>query len=406
MDSSGQIIEVISGNLTSSQRIWFALLPGIILIAYFVVALMVYTVRFHLYGPYRDEEFENRGSTIITGLWMRLYFAWAIRPLWYVIYKSGIPATAITTLSALLSASSAVALGIGRFSLGGWLFIAGGICDFLDGRVARMRNEATPAGNLLDSVLDRYSDGMIFVGLAWFYKDSWVLGPVLLALTGTFFVSYIRAKGESLGIKIEVGPMQRPERFVFLGVGVVLSPIVEAILEPNNKSPEHRLAVVVIIILAITTHATAARRLIYGLRKLGKTPFKGMASFSKGSLARNLIAALVATGTDFVVFYSLVNYASMNPGLATAIGCVVGAVINFSINRIWVFGSNDKTILQFARYAFVSTTSALLNAGGVTVLLLVPSSEYRIAWVLVRCAVYISWNFPLHRDYVFRDRLQ
>ena len=53
------------------------------------------------------------------------------------------------------------------------------------------------------------------------------------------------------------------------------------------------------------------------------------------------------------------------------------------------------------RYAFVSITSLMLNAGGVAVLLLVPAVNYLIAWALVRVAVFVAWNFPLQRDYVF-----
>lgn len=396
-------IDFIAGNLTTEERIWAALAPGVVLLGYVLISLAAYTIRCVLYGQFSDAELENRDRTVITGLWTRLYFAWAMRPIWWLVLRSGIPASAITTLSFLLSVAAGVSLAMGRFSLGGWLFIFGGICDFLDGRVARTRKEASPSGSLLDSVLDRYSDAVIFMGLAWFYRDSWVLAAVLVALTGSQLVSYVRARGESLGIEIKIGLMQRAERILLLGIGVALSPIVEAVLAPNDPTPQHRMAIMSIVLLAVTTQMTAARRLLYGLRKLGTVPIKGWFSKSKGSLLRNIISAIVATAGDFVAYYCLVNYAGMTPGVSTAIGCGFGAVINFTMNRIWTFGSKSPPISQMARYAFVSFTSALLNAGGVTVLLLVPSAEYRVAWLLVRLAVFLAWNFPLQRDYVFKD---
>ncbi|MEE9385639.1 MAG: CDP-alcohol phosphatidyltransferase family protein [Nannocystaceae bacterium] len=397
------VFDVARGQLDPSQRIWSALAPGLILAAYFVGGMVAYGVRVAISGPYRDAELEKRSRTFITGLWLRLYFAWVMRPVWYLVFRSGVPATAITTLSLLLSVGAAVALAMGRFSLGGWLFIAGGICDFLDGRVARQRGRASAAGNMLDSVLDRYSDGIVLVGLAWFYRHEWVLIVVLATLLGSQVTSYIRAKGEALGVDIQVGLMQRAERILLLGVAVALSPIVEAILDPTNPRPDHRLAIGALVLLAITTQMTSIRRLIYGLHELETAPFRGWISVSRGSLVRNIAAAVVATSVDFVVFYWLVSTGRFGVGSATVIGCLVGALINFSINRVWVFGSRAAPLRQGLRYAFVSSTSAGLNAGGVMILLLVPSAEYRIAWLVVRAAVYLAWNFPLQRDYVFNE---
>lgn len=397
------LIRLLTGELTTTERIWSALAPGIVLVAYVTLGLAVYGVRVWRVGPYRDAELEVRPRTVMTALWLRLYFAWLMRPVWFVVLRSGVPATAITTLSVLLSVASAVALAMGRFSLGGWLFIAGGICDFLDGRVARERGRASPAGGFLDSVLDRYSDGVVLIGLAWFYRHDWVLLAVLASLLGSQITSYVRAKGEALGVSIQVGLMQRAERLLLLGVGVALSPIAEAMVDPNNPRPDHRLAVASLVLLAISTQTTAARRFIYGLRALDHRPFKGFASLSKGSLARNVVAAIVATAVDFVVFSLLWTRVSFDPGVATVCGCIVGAGVNFTINRTWVFGSRSSARRQGLRYAFVSATSAALNAGGVMILLLVPSAQAQVAWLAVRAAVYLAWNFPLQRDYVFAD---
>ncbi|TPV93625.1 MAG: CDP-alcohol phosphatidyltransferase [Myxococcales bacterium FL481] len=397
------LARLVIGDLTAAERIWSALTPGLVLVAYVVGGLAVYAIRVWRRGPYRDAELEARPRTVLTALWLRLFFAWLMRPLWYLVVRSGVPATAITTLSVLLSVAAAFALAMGRFSLGGWLFIAGGICDFLDGRLARARDRASPAGGFLDSVLDRYSDAAVLVGLAWFYRHDWVLLAVLAALVGSQLTSYVRAKGEALGVSIQVGLMQRAERLLLLGLGVALSPIVEAVLDPHNVRPSHRLAIASLVLLGLSTQATAARRFIYGLRALDHRPFRGFGSLSRGSLARNVVAAAVATVVDFAVFSLLWTRVGIEPGWATAGGCLVGAVVNFTINRSWVFGSRSGAAKQGLRYAFVSSTSAALNAGGVTILLLVPSASAQVAWLAVRGAVYLAWNFPLQRDYVFAD---
>jgi len=397
------LLDFLSGNLTTQERIWSALAPGIALTAYFLVALVAYAIRCGVKGPYVDPELAARDSSVITARWVRYFFAWSIRPAWTLVLRSGIPATALTTLSALFAFGAGVSLAVGRFGLGGWLYIFAGILDFLDGRLARARGEASVRGSLLDSVLDRYSEAAVFIGLAWFYRDNWVLLAVLAALTGSLLTSYVRAKGESLGIQAKVGLMQRAERILLLGGAVALSPVAEAILAPGDLRPAHRLAIFAIVILAITAHVTAARRLVYGLGALGAKPLRGWFSASRGSLIRNVAAAALATAVDFAVFWALVTAAGFAPWSATACGCAVGAVVNFCANRFWVFHSKTPPLAQSARYAFVSATSAILNSGGVAILMFVPSARSWIAWSLARVAVFLAWNFPLHRDYVFKS---
>ena len=113
---------------------------------------------------------------------------------------------------------------LGQFSLGGWLYLCSGACDFLDGRLARITGKSSASGAALDSILDRYSEAAMLIGLAWYYRESWVLLPVLAFLAGSFLVPYVRARGEGLGLHLKVGLMQRPERVVVLGVAVVFSP--------------------------------------------------------------------------------------------------------------------------------------------------------------------------------------
>lgn len=145
------------------------------------------------------------------------------------------------------------------------------------------------------------------------------------------------------------------------------------------------------------------RRLIARSRGREAARDREASVIGRGSLFRNATAGAIATAADFALVALLVERGLLSPALATAVGCGLGAVVNFTINRVWTFGSSAPKLGQAARYVFVSASSAALNSGLVAVMLLLPSLPYQLAWILVRGAVYLSWNFPLHRDWVFAD---
>lgn len=387
----------ISGNLSAGARIWSAAAPALLLLTYVVGAAVVYAVRNAVSGGFHDEEMDGRGLGGLTTRRMRHFFAWMMRPLWQSLARTSFPPNAITTLSVGMALGAGVALAAGRFSLGGWLYLFAGALDFLDGRVARVTGQASKSGAALDSVLDRYCESAVLVGLAWYYRGSWVLFPTLLALTGSLFVPYVRARGESLGAKMsDVGFMQRPERIVVLGLTTAFSPIWEAIVVPMDPHPIHRIAVVGILLIAATAHVTSLQRLVHLVRALG-----GKASPDLRPLPRSIVVSVVATSVDFSVVWALVRVGTPAPA-ATALGCVAGGIIALSLGRSWAFqsASADRR-RQTGRFIFTSASSAALNAGGVALLMLLPSVDYRIAWVVARFVVFATWNYPLLRDYVF-----
>lgn len=387
-----------------SELIVYSLGPAMMITAYFVLGLMLYGARRVLIGPYRDAEMEERGDSALLMMGIRRYFFWLIQPPFRLLRWLELPPNAITTLSGLISISSGVAFAGGHFSLGGWLYIFSGILDIFDGRLARATGRSSAQGAALDSILDRYADAAVLAGLAWFYRDSWVLVAALIATSGSLLTSYIRAKGEALGLDVKVGMMQRPERVVTLGVSTAFAPFLEALYPHSGAVPPYLLAVVGLVFLAASSQMTAARRFIYVLRSLNdEGPGDArLLSTQRGGLLRSVTSAFAATGADFLVVTVLVSLAGLMPWWATAVGCAVGAVINFTINRRWAFERSEVNVeLQAGRYVFVSGLSLALNAGGVAVLLLLPNLDYRIAWLLARGAVFLFWNFPLHRDYVF-----
>ena len=185
-------------------------------------------------------------------VWMKsvkLGFRGAVQPLAVALARAGIQANWLTYAGFLLNVGVAVLVAQGWLSLGGLLFLLVNGLDFLDGAVARAAGTAGRYGAFLDSVLDRYSEAVVFVGLLlWFSRedDLPALAATALALVGSFMVSYCRARAEGLGLDCEVGLLQRPERIVILGLGMIA----------------HEYALLWVLVgLAILTNLTAAQRM-------------------------------------------------------------------------------------------------------------------------------------------------
>ena len=178
----------------------------------------------------------------------------AVQPLALFLARAGIQANWLTYTGFVLNLGVATLVIEGWLSLAGVVFLLVNALDFLDGAVARAAGTAGRYGAFLDSVLDRYSEAVVFVGLLiWFARlgDTPALTATALALIGSFMVSYCRARAEGLGLDCEVGLLQRPERIVILGLGMI--------------APDYLLTPV-LILLAVLTNLTAAQR----MRHVGK----------------------------------------------------------------------------------------------------------------------------------------
>ena len=111
-----------------------------------------------------------------------------------------------------------------HFVLAGVAFILGSLCDMLDGRYSRMSGKGTPFGAFLDSTLDRVEEGVVLAAVAaWFAQEGndLAVGATVLAVVGSFSVSYTRARAEALGVECKVGIASRAVRVVILSIGLV-----------------------------------------------------------------------------------------------------------------------------------------------------------------------------------------
>jgi archaetidylinositol phosphate synthase len=139
------------------------------------------------------------------------------------------------------------------------LLLLSGFCDALDGVLARLYQQTTTFGGFLDSLLDRYADAAVYVGIIVGGLCDALWG--LIALTGSLLVSYSRARAEAAGIKMEsIGLAERAERIIIL----VIASLVAFFWQPETAMNTG------IILLAILSNLTVLQRSIYAYKKLKK----------------------------------------------------------------------------------------------------------------------------------------
>ncbi|HEV3475102.1 MAG TPA: CDP-alcohol phosphatidyltransferase family protein [Actinomycetota bacterium] len=159
-----------------------------------------------------------------TGPLFRWLFQWPYRWALAGLYRAGFRAWQLTLLSLIANAVIAALLLTGRRLLPGLLLLAAGLFDVFDGGVARLRGEASRKGALLDSVVDRASDGIVFAAIflaeATVHGDPATAALALSAMVVSLLVSHVRAEGEAAGIEMTEGTVQRLERYVALVLGL------------------------------------------------------------------------------------------------------------------------------------------------------------------------------------------
>jgi CDP-diacylglycerol--glycerol-3-phosphate 3-phosphatidyltransferase len=141
--------------------------------------------------------------------------------------SAGVPPNVLTTIGVSINVFCGVLFGMGEFFWAGIVLIAANLFDMLDGNVARLTGNVTKFGSFLDSSLDRLSDMVVFLGIIAFYASNTpqrsLLNVILagVAMMAAVMVSYTTARSEGLGVKANVGFLQRPERVVLLIIGAL-----------------------------------------------------------------------------------------------------------------------------------------------------------------------------------------
>jgi phosphatidylinositol phosphate synthase len=158
--------------------------------------------------------------------WLVKTFDATVTPLASSLAERHVDPNVITTVGTLVLMGSGAAFAAADVRLGGFLLLLSGVCDMLDGKVARQNGIVTKFGAFYDSTLDRIGEATLFLGIAWYFVSGGVapaLAPLAMttafvAAAGGIVVSYARARAEGLGLDCRVGLAQRAERIVGLGV--------------------------------------------------------------------------------------------------------------------------------------------------------------------------------------------
>ena len=206
-----------------------------------------------------------------------------INPLIHFFVKMGITPNGVTTMGFFINIGAAVIFVLGAEAAhgdlsyvgwGGFIILFAGLFDMIDGRLARVGKMESSFGALYDSVLDRYSELVMFLGICYYLvAQNYFMSSLFafIAMIGSLMVSYTRARAEGLGIECKGGLMQRPERILLVGISAILCGLFENYTEGEIKiylpnTHIHLFESITIFtfplfVMAIMTNLTAFQRL-------------------------------------------------------------------------------------------------------------------------------------------------
>lgn len=263
-----------------SRDIIMSLLPVIILNGIVILSWIVFAFIY----PHREktEEILKRMHPSFFGLFLREWSYWILYPFLLGLKALRLTPNMITGISMILGFVSGYHYFKGNFATAGWILAASGAFDMLDGRLARMTNRVTREGAFFDSCADRFSESAVFIGIAMYFalnrsiqifaEHTWayLLLITLIALSGAQIVSYVKARGESVGVTTNMGLMQRAERVGVLGFFSVFYPFFKIILASNGLE-EHLPLIFAIVFIAFFSVQTAITRMVILFKKIRDT---------------------------------------------------------------------------------------------------------------------------------------
>jgi CDP-diacylglycerol---glycerol-3-phosphate 3-phosphatidyltransferase len=208
----------------------------------------------------------------------------ALRPVVSLLVKMGVTPNTLSTIGLGINGAAAIVFIVGGeigargdmsyIGWGGALILFAGVFDILDGQVARSRQMTSRFGAIYDSVLDRYSEMLMFLGICYYLvSHQYLLSSLFafVAMIGSVMVSYTRARAEGVGITCDGGVMQRPERIILIGVSGLLCALTAVIYDGDAKLylpwPRLRIAETItvftlpMVVLAVLSNVTAINRL-------------------------------------------------------------------------------------------------------------------------------------------------
>jgi phosphatidylglycerophosphate synthase len=178
-----------------------------------------------------------------------LFFGRIIQAIVSALALSKVHPNVLTFIGLLINIWAAFLFSYGKFVPAGLVVIGAGLFDMVDGRVARETNQVTRFGGFFDSVLDRYSDLALLVGLLIYYASInryFYVVLTAIVMTGTVLTSYARSRAENTIPKCKIGFLERPERVVLIIIGALA----------NRMAP-------VLWVIAVLSNITVISRIIF-----------------------------------------------------------------------------------------------------------------------------------------------
>jgi phosphatidylglycerophosphate synthase len=228
-----------------------------------VLLIAVYAVRVAVKGRAHFDRIDSQGGSRLLSKGAMETGYWILHPVARFLVLLGITPNQVSWASLGFGFLAGVCLALGHFGFAAIFATISGVLDFVDGMVARISGLASDAGEVLDAAIDRYVEFFFLSGLIIYYREIPVLQVLsLLALLGSFMVSYSTTKAEALNVDPPKGSMRRPERAVYLTLGATLSAFTIPLFEthPDSSTPLGYPMVVALGLVAVAANVSAIGR--------------------------------------------------------------------------------------------------------------------------------------------------
>ena len=245
------------------ETMTFDLIQTLVLLGIALGVALIYMLRVVIRGPVHYDRIDKQGGSALLNKRLMEMAYWSLQPLARLLIFFKVTPNMVSWVSLFFGILAGACLAVGHFGFGAVFATVSAFMDSLDGMVARLTHVASDAGEVLDAAIDRYVEFLFLGGLIIYYREIPILVVLsLLALLGSFMVSYSTAKAEALNVEPPKGNMRRPERALYLTLGALLSPVTIPIFEQIREFsiPIGHPMIIALSLVAVLSNVSAVER--------------------------------------------------------------------------------------------------------------------------------------------------